>query len=384
MVGVPDLLRKTSKWILLLIIVGVILYAVKFRPVPVMTAAVTTGAIVGEVMGTGTLEAHYQSSVSSKISGLLVELPVDQNDRVTKGQRLARLDDSDFRWEVTTQEAVVQAEEAAVERAKADLVKSTAIFDQTKRDYDRYMGLRATNSISQEAMDKNAQNLAVADADVSRATAAIAEAERRLMAAKERLRFQQARLGDTVITAPFDGLIIRRDREIGDVVVPGASIFQLLSSREMWVSAWVDESAMSAVATGQPARVVFRSQPAVEYTGKVVRLGREVDRETREFRVDVGVTELPENWAVGQRAEVYIRTASKPAAVLISSKAITWRRGKAGVFVMHNSRALWRPITLGLHGRGQTEVTKGVSPDETLIVGPDLNALKDNQRVYAK
>jgi len=97
-------------------------------------------------------------------------------------------------------------------------------------------------------------------------------------------------------------LITRRDRDVGDIVVPGAPIFKLVSTKEMWVSAWVDETAMAGLAKGQPARVVFRSEPKKNYEGKVSRLGSEVDRETREFLVDVGVDTLPENWAVGQRA----------------------------------------------------------------------------------
>ena len=67
---------------------------------------------------------------------------------------------------------------------------------------------------------------------------------------------------------------------------------------------------------GQPVRVVFRSEPNVDYRGTVVRIGRETDPETREFLVDVQPTNLPEQWSVGQRAEVYIETLRKSQAVL--------------------------------------------------------------------
>ena len=147
-------------------------------------------------------------------------------------------------------------------------------------------------------MDKYAQNLAVAQADLERASAAVSEADRQFVAALERLHFQRARLADTRIYAPFDGLITRRDRDVGDIVVPGAAIFKLVSLQEMWVSAWIDETAMAALAKGQSARVVFRSEPKRNYEGKVSRIGSEVDRETREFLVDVGVEVLPQNWAV--------------------------------------------------------------------------------------
>ena len=92
------------------------------------------------------------------------------------------------------------------------------------------------------------------------------------------------------------------------MVVPGASLLQIISLEEMWISAWVDETQMPKLAAGQKAQVVFRSEPGQSYPAVVSRLGREADRETREFLVDVRVEKLPANWAVGQRAEVFIQT----------------------------------------------------------------------------
>src|SRR5512147_2587213 len=89
----------------------------------------------------------------------------------------------------------------------------------------------------------------------------------------------------------------------------------------------------------KPARVVFRSAPAKDYAGEVARLGREADRETREFVVDVRVKELPENWVIGQRAEVFIETGRKSNAVLLPLQFVRWRENKAGVFVNAHGRA---------------------------------------------
>lgn len=368
----------------LAILIAIIGFKMKFAPIPVSTQPVSIGQVVAEVMGTGTLEAHYQSTVSSKIQGLIVELLVDQNDWVESGQLLARLDDSDLSREVSTQEAVSRADEAAVERVKADAARSQAIYDQGRRDYERYAGLLVSKSISQEVMDKNTQNLAVAEADVARAAAAIREADRQVLAAKERLHFQQARLADTRIFSPFSGLIVRRDRDIGDIVVPGASIFRLLSTREMWISAWVDETSMAELTPGQPARALFRSEPKQNYPGKVVRIGREVDRETRQFRVDVGVDTLPHNWAVGQRAEVYIETGRKDDVINVPLQAIVWRKGKSGVYLADNGKAKWKDVSLGLRGIDKVEITQGLSKDELIITGPNPSELTDGQRVYSQ
>ncbi len=171
-------LRKAWKWMLLVLLIAAIGYKVKFSPVPVMTEPVAVGPVIEEVLGTGTLEARYQTTVSPKIQGLIVELLVDQNDSVKKGQLLARLDDSELLREVSTQEAVVKAAESTVDRAKADEARATAVLDQAHRDYERYAGLLATKSISQESMDKTAENLAIAQAEAARGLAAVTEAAR--------------------------------------------------------------------------------------------------------------------------------------------------------------------------------------------------------------
>ena len=150
-------------------------------------------------------------------------------------------------------------------------------------------------------------------------------------------------------------------------MVPGWSLLQLISTDEMWVSAWVDETASTGLSLGQPARVVFRAEPAKNFPGEVARLGRETDRETREFLVDVRVKELPQNWTVGQRAEVFIETGRKTAAIAVPHRFVQWRGGKAGVFVNVHGQARWREVTLGLRGRETVEVLQGVAAGEQVV-----------------
>jgi HlyD family secretion protein len=209
---------------------------------------------------------------------------------------------------------------------------------------------------------------------MERAEAALVEGQKLLIAAEETLEYQKARLAYTVITAPFDGLIVRRDRDPGDVVVPGTSILYLVSLKEVWVGAWVDETQMASVKPGQPARVVFRSEPSVNYRGEVVRIGRETDPETREFLVDVQPAKLPEQWSVGQRAEVYIETARKSQATLLPSRFLVKRDGEPGVFVAVQGRAEWRTLQLGVEGREAVEVIEGLTPGEIVVTPGDPKA----------
>jgi hypothetical protein len=128
--------------------------------------------------------------------------------------------------------------------------------------------------------------------------------------------------------------------------------------------------------------VVFRAEPGRSYAGEVARLGREVDRETREFLVDVRVHERPENWAVGQRAEVYIEVGRKAEVAILPTRFVVWRDGKPGTFVEEGGRAAWRSLRLGLRGGDSVEAAEGLKAGERVIVpAAQGTALKAGQRV---
>lgn len=260
-----------------------------------------------DVLGTGTLEARVRSAVSTRIQERLAEVLVDQGDKVKKGQILAKLDDAELRQQVAISEASLAAARQTAQRVEADLARAEAVLEQARKDAKRLASLLASNAVSQTDADKAAEALKVAEADLKRSNAAIAEAQGLVLVAEKTMLHRQEQLAFTQITAPYDGLIIRRDREPGEMLVPGATLMELISLDELWIRAWVDETEMPKLAPGQKARVVFRSEPQKNYPGVVSRLGREMDRETREFLVDVRVEQLPVNWAVGQRAEVYIQ-----------------------------------------------------------------------------
>jgi HlyD family secretion protein len=253
---------------------------------------------------------------------------------------------------------------------------------QARLTHQRATDLLATKIASQETLDQAVEQLRVAEADVKRAQAAIFEAERQVVTAEKNLAYQKERLSFTRIVSPYDGLIVRRDRDPGGVAVPGSSILQLISTNQIWVSAWVDETAMARLAPGQPARVVFRSEPQKNYPGEIVRLGREADRETREFLVDVRVQVLPKNWAVGQRAEVYLDTGRKDSALIVPLRFMSWRAGKPGVFAVENAKARWREVKLGLRGLETVEVVEGLSAGELICKARDAKSpLAEGQRV---
>ncbi|MCB1126273.1 MAG: efflux RND transporter periplasmic adaptor subunit [Verrucomicrobiae bacterium] len=374
---------QAVKWIVAAALVAAVAYKVKFSPVPVTEHKAHRGPIVEEVMGTGTLEPRVETTVSPKIQGRLVEVLVDQNDAVAEDQLLARLDDADLREQVAVAEAALEAAKATVERLRAEEHRAAAVLKQAQLDHQRALDLREAQVAAESDFDKAVEGMRVAEAEMSRAQAGIIEAEKQQVTAERTLRYHQARLADTELKSPLNGLVVRRDRDPGDVVVPASAVLQLIATNELWLSAWVDETAMSRLAAGQKARVVFRSEPDQSYGGEVVRLARHTDRETREFLVDVRVAQLPANWAVGQRGEVYIATRSDESAVLIPSGFVVWRDRRPGVFTNAKGRAKWRPITLGLKGMSMVEVAEGLEAGETVVrpVPGARGMLRDGQRV---
>ena len=366
---------------LVAVVTGVV-YWLWYAPMPVVRHRIEQGEIVAEVMGTGTLEAHIKTTISSKISGRIAEVLVDQGDRVEQGKLLVRLDDEELQQQVAIAQANQQTALAAIDRLKTDKDRATAVLTQAKAYHARVQDLIQRKATAREELDKATEALSVAEAGLSRAEAAITEGEKELIAAERNYEYHVARLADTQIKAQFAGLIVRRQRDPGDVVVPGGSILTLISTGELWVSAWVDETELARLREGQPARVVFRSEPESSYSGKLVRLGREADRETRELVVDVGVLELPNNWAVGQRAEVYIETDRKDAAVLLPARFVVLRENRPGTFVDAGGRAEWRPLKLGLRSSDLMEVVEGLAPGETAVMPADpQNALRSGQRI---
>jgi HlyD family secretion protein len=369
---------------LVLVLAGIatVVYWVRFSPVVVRTATVERGTIVEEVMGTGTLEPRIRATISPKTSGRIQAIAVDQGDRVTAGETLMTLDDEELRQQVAIAHANHEAAGAKVERLRADRGRASSVLAQAKRHFSRVQDLYARSVAASEEVEKATESLQIAEAGLSSAESAIVEAQKELIAAEETLNFQQTLLDDATVRAPFDGLVVDRRRDPGDVVVPGSPVLSLIETSELWVSAWVDETAMARLRPGQPARVVFRSEPDTSAAGRVARLGREADRETREFVVDVHALELPENWAVGQRAEVYIETDRRDSAMLIPARFVAWRADRPGVFVDQEGQAAWHPIQTGFQAQDNIEVVEGLEEGQTVVVPVAPNqVLTDGRRI---
>ena len=363
-------------------LIAAAVYWFRYSPVHVSKVEVVSGDIAAEVMGTGTLEARTKAILSPKISGRLIEVSADQGDEVEVGRVIMRLDDIELKQQVEMAKVSISAAKAALNRFEADKTQTAAILTLAENDHARIVTLSKSNAATVSDLEKSAEQLDVARAGISRSEAAMAEALQQVLVAESTLAYHEARLADTIVAAPFSGLIVQRFRDPGAIAVPGSPVLSLISTDELWITAWVDETEMSRIAVGQPARVVFRSEPEAAFRGEVARLGREADRETREFTVDVKVLELPKNWAVGQRAEVYIQTDSKTKTALLPVTAVVWHDGVSGVFIARDQQAEWTSVKLGLTNRQQVEVIEGLTVGDTvLLVDVAARRTMDGRRV---
>jgi RND family efflux transporter MFP subunit len=277
--------------------------------------------------------------------------------------------------------ANVEVAESNIDRLESDQARAEAVVKQATSSHERKVSLASQSAISREELDQSLEALTVAQAGLGAAESAIVQGKKSLLAAQELLDYHKARLSDTLIQAPFDGLVIKRRREVGDIVVPGTNILTLISMDSLWISAWVDETEIAKLRLEQPSRIVFRSEPQRSFLGKVVRIGREADRETREVIVDVELLERPEYWAIGQRAEVYIENGRSDNALTVPLKFCELEGNKANIFVEQSGAAKVQTVDVILRARDQIAVSSGVNEGDVLLRSPDGAKLRDGQKV---
>lgn len=360
--------KKTVKVLAVVIVALLAVYKIFLAPQKVQVYEARNAPITAVAMGTGTLEAKTRAVISPKISGRIARINVDQGDSVKKGQVLFTLDDKDLIQQVDMAKADLAAANAGIDKALSQIKIYEATEKEAASFYNRISQLVSSGAVSADAFDKARQQKDVAIAQLDHAQLVKLEAERLAAKANASLLYHQERLADTVITAPFDALITKRYRDYGDIVVTGSKVFDIVSLELLWVSAWVDETMLSALKVGQSAEIVFRSEPQGVYHGKVARISPQADSETRQVLVDVAADKLPGLWAIGQRAEVYIQTNHSDSALVIPQKLLVWKQGQPGLYLVSNGKALWRKVSLGIEGKEDVEILDGVETADLIII----------------
>ncbi len=249
---------------------------------------------------TGTVEA-IQVDVSTKITGRIVARPVKEGDAVTAGQLLAKLDDTELAADARRQEAAVRSAQATlrdllagarreeIEDARAALQSAEATRIMTERDFRRAQELSRKELIAAQEVDRARQAYEVAAAQEQSARQRlnlllsgsrpeqIEAARGQLAQAESALAMAKSRLKEMIIRSPLDGVVLRKNLEVGEMANPGVSILTLMNPKELWVRAYVPEEEIGRIKIGDLARVKVDAYPGRTFPGRIIEIASEAE-----------------------------------------------------------------------------------------------------------
>lgn len=343
--------------------------------------------LVAEVYGNGTVDAKVTVNIASKIGGRLQEVLVEQGAVVERGQLLARLDDRELREQLRQAVAGTDKAAAAVGLESANLEKARANLGLAEKNVQRYRLLAAQELVARQEVEQYENVFQVASAESIRASASLATAKKEEAVSGAARESSRVRLADTLICAPFKGIVTRRDLEPGATVNPGVPILVVVDPQTVWVKANVDESLLKGISEGMAATITLRSGAGERIPGQVARLAWESDRVTEELEVDVAFTNPRPVFHLGEQAEVLITAGAKTASVTLPATVIQRLGKKCGVWTLAAGRLRYREVALGLHDRrGWVEVVSGLEPGaEVVAAAPEkMQQFKEGQQVRVR
>ncbi len=301
---------------------------------PIITVVpVTRGAAAEIVYATGSVEPETWSRSTPLVRGRIVERCRCEGRTVKQGDLLARLDDKE---------------------ALATLNDLRALEEFQHREFDRQAQLLARGVATSQAYQK-------AESDLARIRAQIAAQAQRLEYFK--------------LVAPMDGIVLKEDGEVGDMVDPGTILYRIGLEKPLWVVAEVNEEDIPRVRVGQKALLRTDAFANQVLHGAVKQITPAGDPVAKTFRVRIG---LPDDTPlrVGMSVESNIVSREKPDVLLVPANAVV----NNSLFAVENGRARRRKVEVGIRGTGFVEIVNGVAEGE-LVASPATANIKDGGRV---
>jgi HlyD family secretion protein len=249
---------------------------------------------------TGTIEAT-QVDVSVKITGRILERLVKEGDKVSRGQLLVRLDDSELAADVKRQEAALRSAQATlrdlekgarqqeIEDARAAVSSAEATRSMTEREFQRNDQLFKQNLIAAQDVDRARQAYEVARAQERSAReklALILEGSRpdqidaarwQVTQAESALAQAQSRLREAQVISPIDGVVLRKNLEAGETANPGVPILTLVNPKDVWLRAYVPETEVGRLKVGDTATLRVDAFPNRVFAGRLIEIGSEAE-----------------------------------------------------------------------------------------------------------
>lgn len=334
---------------------------------PVTVSTVAPADFIETVLVTGSLIPREEILVGPEIEGFRVlEVLVDEGERVKKGQVLARLVSDTLEAQLAQNDASLARSAAAIAQAQSSIAQAEARLAEARNAFERGKPLKQSGYIADSVMDqreaaaRTAEALLVSSRDglkVTHAERAQIEAQRRELA---------WRRSKTDISAPADGLISRRNARIGATAALASvePMFRIVAAGEIELDAEVIETRMARVKQDQPVQIEVTGLGIVP--GQIRLVSPEVDRGTRLGRVRVFIGDNPA-LRVGAFARGIIETA-RGRGLAVPASAILYDAEGASVQVVHDGKVATRRVKLGLASGGIAEVREGLAEGDLVVV----------------
>jgi len=237
----------------------------------------------GMITVSGNIEAHESVLGFKTVQSRVVELPFDEGQSIKAGTLIARVDDSDYRQQVAIAQAAVEVQQRQLATAEQNLVaaQKTLLSDEAdvalkQVEFNRQQTLWVQRVASTEARDQASAALKQSSAALERDQALAVAAERNIdlaqaniESAKEALKLAQIVFDYTVLRAPFDGVILVRQAELGEIAMPGTPIVTLADLDHIWLRAYINEPDIGKVRLGQAVTVTTDTYPGKPYQGRI-------------------------------------------------------------------------------------------------------------------
>ncbi|TDI81155.1 MAG: efflux RND transporter periplasmic adaptor subunit [Betaproteobacteria bacterium] len=367
--------RRSRLMIKLVIIAALVLLVIAYfrsvTAVEVESATVTTAYPSQSftlLNATGYVVAQRKAAVASKATGRVEWLGVTEGSKVKKGEIIARLESKDVTAAMEQAAANVKVAEANLQQGKAELIDAQASLKRT-------VDLLAKSFISQAVYDRAA-------ARNRKSQAAVIGYQAAIDVAQASHRVAQISVEHTMIRAPFDGVVLTKSANIGDVVTPFSSaldakgaVVTMADMDTLEVEADVSESNLQKVKIGQPCEIQLDALPAVRLRGVVQRIVPTVDRAKATILVKVRFIDhnpnvLPEMSAKIAFLEKEMSADQRTARTVVQPDSITQRNGKKVVFLIKDEKVVETLIETGKKIGDMVEVLKGPKPGDKIVLRP--------------
>ena len=326
----------------------------------------------------GYVVAQRKAAVASKMTGRLASLHVEEGSRVRQGQVIAELEHADLL-------AQVAQAQANLEMARFQLAQVQAEHDEAQRHYERSRELLARQVLSRSAFD-------AAEGRYRRAQAAVASGEAAVQVARAALAAAEVSVGYTRIVAPFDGVVLTKNADIGDIVTPigaaanaKAAVVTMADMGSLQVEADVSEANLGLVRQGQPCEIQLDAIPGKRFAGAVHAVVPTADRTKASVLVKVRFGEkdpriLPEMSAKVAFLSRPARPEDRQPRPAVNRAALVQRQGKTRAFVLAGDRVREASVQTGKDLGDLVEVVAGLAVGDRVVLRPPPS-LREGSRI---